>query len=76
MIIILTLLLLRGDRKEPAPFATQSLNRSPGHAATRDVPDQVNAMLRRFIEHAAAIAAEMIRTAECSSTPSHPGGAR
>ncbi len=33
-----------------------------GHAATKDVPDQINAMLRRFIEHADAIAAEMIRT--------------
>ena len=32
-----------------------------GHAATRDVPDQVNAMLRRFIQHTDAIAAEMIR---------------
>ena len=33
-----------------------------GHKALQDVPDQVNAMLRRFIEHADAIAAEMIRT--------------
>ncbi|MDE0231597.1 MAG: alpha/beta hydrolase [bacterium] len=33
-----------------------------GHRALQDVPDQVNAMLRRFIEHADAIAAEMIRT--------------
>ena len=33
-----------------------------GHQATKDVPDQINAMLRRFIEHADAIAAEMIRT--------------
>ena len=33
-----------------------------GHGALRVVPDQINAMLRRFIEHADAIAAEMIRT--------------
>ena len=33
-----------------------------GHQATKDVPDQINAMLRRFIEHADAISAEMIRT--------------
>ena len=33
-----------------------------GHRALQDVPDQVNAMLRRFIEHADGIAAEMIRT--------------
>ena len=33
-----------------------------GHQATKDVPDQINAMLRRFIQHADAIAAEMVRT--------------
>ena len=33
-----------------------------GHKALRDVPDQINAMLNRFIQHADAIAAEMIRT--------------
>ena len=33
-----------------------------GHQATKDVPDQINAMLNRFIGHADAIAAEMIRT--------------
>ena len=33
-----------------------------GHGALRVVPDQINAMLNRFIEHADAIAAEMIRT--------------
>ena len=33
-----------------------------GHGALRVVPDQINAMLRRFIEHADAIAAEMVRT--------------
>ena len=33
-----------------------------GHKALQDVPDQVNAMLRRFIENADALAAEMIRT--------------
>ena len=33
-----------------------------GHQATKDVPDQINAMLNRFIQHADAIAAEMLRT--------------
>lgn len=33
-----------------------------GHKALQDVPDQVNAMLRRFIEHADDLAEEMIRT--------------
>ncbi|MCY3562868.1 MAG: alpha/beta hydrolase [Acidimicrobiia bacterium] len=33
-----------------------------GHRALQDVPDQVNAMLNRFIQHADAIAAEMVRT--------------
>ena len=33
-----------------------------GHRAMQDVPDQVNAMLNRFIQHADAIAAEMVRT--------------
>ncbi len=33
-----------------------------GHKALQDVPDQINAMLNRFIQHADAIAAEMIRT--------------
>ncbi len=33
-----------------------------GHKALQDVPDQVNAMLRRFIDHADELAAEMIRT--------------
>ena len=33
-----------------------------GHSALRVVPDQINAMLNRFIQHADAIAAEMIRT--------------
>ena len=33
-----------------------------GHRALQDVPDQINTMLRRFIEHADAIAAEMVRT--------------
>ena len=33
-----------------------------GHSALRIVPDQINAMLRRFIDHADAIAAEMVRT--------------
>ncbi len=33
-----------------------------GHQATKDVPDQINAMLNRFIQHAEGIAAEMIRT--------------
>ena len=33
-----------------------------GHKALQDVPDQINAMLNRFIQHADAIAAEMVRT--------------
>ena len=33
-----------------------------GHKALQDVPDQINAMLNRFIQHADDIAAEMIRT--------------
>ena len=33
-----------------------------GHSALRVVPDQINAMLNRFIQHADAIAAEMVRT--------------
>ncbi len=33
-----------------------------GHKALQDVPDQINAMLDRFIRHADGIAAEMIRT--------------
>ncbi len=33
-----------------------------GHKALQDVPDQINAMLNRFIHHADAIAAEMVRT--------------
>ena len=33
-----------------------------GHKALQDVPDQINAMLNRFIQHADAIAAEMTRT--------------
>ena len=33
-----------------------------GHAALQEVPDQINAMLNRFIQHAAEIAAEMVRT--------------
>ena len=33
-----------------------------GHKALQDVPDQINAMLNRFIRHADGIAAEMIRT--------------
>ena len=33
-----------------------------GHRALQDVPDQINAMLRRFIDHADGIAAEMVRT--------------
>ena len=33
-----------------------------GHKALQDVPDQTNAMLKRFIQHADGIAAEMIRT--------------
>ena len=33
-----------------------------GHNALQDVPDQINAMLNRFIQHADAIAAEMVRT--------------
>ena len=33
-----------------------------GHKALQDVPDQINAMLNRFIQHADGIAAEMIRT--------------
>ena len=33
-----------------------------GHKALQDVPDQINAMLDRFIQHADGIAAEMIRT--------------
>ena len=33
-----------------------------GHKALQDVPDQINAMLNRFIEHADGIAAEMVRT--------------
>ncbi len=33
-----------------------------GHQATKDVPDQINAMLNRFIQHADGIAAEMVRT--------------
>ncbi len=33
-----------------------------GHRALQDVPDQINAMLNRFIQHAEEIAAEMVRT--------------
>ncbi len=33
-----------------------------GHKAMQDVPDQINAMLNRFIQHADGIAAEMVRT--------------
>ena len=33
-----------------------------GHKALQDVPDQINAMLDRFIRHADGIAAEMLRT--------------
>ncbi len=33
-----------------------------GHKALADVPDQINAMLNRFIQHADGIAAEMVRT--------------
>ncbi len=33
-----------------------------GHKALQDVPDQINAMLNRFIQHADGIAAEMVRT--------------
>ena len=33
-----------------------------GHKALQDVPDQINAMLNRFIDHADAIAEEMVRT--------------
>ena len=33
-----------------------------GHKALQDVPDQINAMLDRFIGHAEGIAAEMVRT--------------
>ena len=33
-----------------------------GHRALQDVPDQINAMLNRFIQHADAIASEMVRT--------------
>ena len=33
-----------------------------GHKALQDVPDQINAMLNRFIWHADGIAAEMVRT--------------
>ena len=33
-----------------------------GHKALQDVPDQINAMLNRFVRHADGIAAEMIRT--------------
>ena len=33
-----------------------------GHGALQEVPDQINAMLNRFIQHADAIAAEMVRT--------------
>ena len=33
-----------------------------GHKALQDVPDQINAMLNRFIRHADGIAAEMVRT--------------
>ena len=33
-----------------------------GHKALQDVPDQINAMLNRFIRHAEGIAAEMVRT--------------
>ncbi|MCY4369872.1 MAG: alpha/beta hydrolase [bacterium] len=33
-----------------------------GHKALQDVPDQINAMLNRFIHHADGIAAEMVRT--------------
>ena len=33
-----------------------------GHKALQDVPDQINAMLNRFIQHADGIATEMIRT--------------
>ena len=33
-----------------------------GHKALQDVPDQINAMLNRFIQHADAMAAEMTRT--------------
>ena len=33
-----------------------------GHRALQDAPDQINAMLDRFIQHAEEIAAEMVRT--------------
>ena len=33
-----------------------------GHKALQDAPDQINAMLNRFIQHADGIAAEMVRT--------------
>ena len=35
---------------------------APGTALSGWCPTQINAMLRRFIEHADAIAAEMVRT--------------
>ena len=46
------------------------LHGGAGHKALRDVPDQINAMLNRFIQHADGIAAEMVRTGECSGTTS------
>ena len=39
-----------------------------GHKALQDVPDQINAMLDRFIRHADGIAAEMVRTGGDSGT--------
>ena len=66
--VSLSLYRLRPARSRPGS-ATRTMSEvgdrktvGAGHQATKDVPDQINAMLNRFIQHAKGIAAEMIRT--------------
>ena len=48
--------------REQCPQVVVGKTVGAGHRALQDVPDQINAMLDRFIRHADGIAAEMLRT--------------
>ena len=48
--------------REHCPQVVVGKTVGAGHKALQDVPDQINAMLNRFIQHAEGIAAEMVRT--------------
>ena len=51
-----------GLLRELCPQVVVGKTVGAGHRALQDAPDQINAMLNRFIQHADEIAAEMVRT--------------